>query len=94
MKCFSGLHLRKCDFETVSRGVQFGSEIFPEMKIRLDKLLVERGLVTSRERGQSLILAGRVLVNEQKVEKAGAAVEQDAEVSFLGTELKYVSRGD
>lgn len=63
------------------------------MKIRLDKLLVERGLVTSRERGQSLILAGRVLVNEQKVEKAGAAVDQEAEVRFLGGELKYVSRG-
>ncbi len=63
------------------------------MKIRLDKLLVERGLVTSRERGQSLILAGRVLVNEQKIEKAGAAVEDDAEVRFLGGDLKYVSRG-
>ena len=44
------------------------------MKVRLDKLLTERGLAASRERAQAIILAGRVLVNEQKVEKAGASV--------------------
>jgi 23S rRNA (cytidine1920-2'-O)/16S rRNA (cytidine1409-2'-O)-methyltransferase len=63
-----------------------------KMKIRLDKLLVERGL-SSRERAQALILAGKVLVNGQKVEKAGAAVEGDSEIRFLGEDLKYVSRG-
>jgi 23S rRNA (cytidine1920-2'-O)/16S rRNA (cytidine1409-2'-O)-methyltransferase len=63
------------------------------MKTRLDKLLVDRGLVPSRERGQALILAGKVLVNEQKVEKAGAAVEDDAVVRLLESDLKYVSRG-
>lgn len=63
------------------------------MNIRLDKLLVERGLARSRERAQALILAGKVLVNEQKVEKAGAAVEAGAVVRLLGEELKYVSRG-
>jgi 23S rRNA (cytidine1920-2'-O)/16S rRNA (cytidine1409-2'-O)-methyltransferase len=62
-------------------------------KTRLDKLLVDRGLVPSRERGQALILAGKVLVNEQKVEKAGAAVEDDAVVRLLESDLKYVSRG-
>jgi len=62
------------------------------MKIRLDKLLVERG-VSSRERAQALILAGKVLVNGQKIEKAGAAVEGDSEIRFLGEDLKYVSRG-
>lgn len=63
------------------------------MKIRLDKLLVERGLVPSRERGQALILAGKVLVNEQKVEKAGAAVESDAILRLLENDLRFVSRG-
>ena len=63
------------------------------MKLRLDKLLVERGLAGSRERAQALILAGKVLVGEQKVEKAGASVRADAAVRLLGEDLKYVSRG-
>ena len=63
------------------------------MKSRLDKLLVERGLVPSRERGHSLILAGKVLVNEQKIEKAGAQVPTDCVIRLLGEDLKYVSRG-
>jgi 23S rRNA (cytidine1920-2'-O)/16S rRNA (cytidine1409-2'-O)-methyltransferase len=63
------------------------------MKARLDKLLVDRGLVSSRERAQALILAGNVLVNGQKVVKSGAQVEVDVEVRFLGEDLKYVSRG-
>jgi 23S rRNA (cytidine1920-2'-O)/16S rRNA (cytidine1409-2'-O)-methyltransferase len=63
------------------------------MKDRLDKLLVERGLVPSRERAQALILAGRVLVNEQKVEKPGASVAAEAAVRLLGDDLRYVGRG-
>ncbi len=63
------------------------------MKLRLDRLLVERGLVPSRERGQALILAGRVLVDEQKVEKAGGSVTSDAVIRILGDDLPYVSRG-
>jgi len=63
------------------------------MKVRLDKLLVERGLVVSRERAQAVILAGRVLVNGQKLEKSGASVDADAEVRLLGEDLTYVSRG-
>jgi 23S rRNA (cytidine1920-2'-O)/16S rRNA (cytidine1409-2'-O)-methyltransferase len=66
---------------------------FPTLKIRLDKLLVERGVAGSRERAQALILAGKVLVNEQKMEKAGAQVESEAAVRLLGEDLKYVSRG-
>ncbi len=62
-------------------------------KIRLDKLLLERGLVPSRERAQALILAGKVLVNEQKIEKSGALVEVESAVRLLGEDLKYVSRG-
>ena len=63
------------------------------MKLRLDKLLAEQGLVPSRERAQSLILAGRVLVNEQKVEKPGAQVDALAQIRLLGEEQRYVSRG-
>ncbi|HEX4039469.1 MAG TPA: TlyA family RNA methyltransferase [Acidobacteriaceae bacterium] len=63
------------------------------MKIRLDKLLVERGLVPTRERAQALILAGRVLVNEQKIDKPGHSVGEDALLRLLGDDLGYVSRG-
>src|SRR5690349_11350642 len=63
------------------------------MKRRLDILLVERGLAPSRERAQALILAGRVLVNEQKITKSGASVPDDAELRVLGDDLRYVSRG-
>ncbi|MFI5070394.1 MAG: SAM-dependent methyltransferase, partial [Terriglobales bacterium] len=63
------------------------------MKIRLDKLLVERGLVPSPERAQALILAGRVLVDEQKVIAVGAHTGKDVIVRLLGVEKKYVSRG-
>jgi len=61
--------------------------------MRVDILLVERGLVPSRERARALILAGRVLVREQKVEKAGATVPADAPIRLLGEEQPYVSRG-
>ncbi len=63
------------------------------MKTRIDKLLVERGLVPSRERAQALILAGKVLANEQKVEKPGTTVDPDAVIRLLGQDLRYVSRG-
>jgi len=63
------------------------------VKTRLDKLLVERGLAASRERAQALILAGKVLVNEQKINKSGTTVELDAIVRLLGDDLRYVSRG-
>jgi 23S rRNA (cytidine1920-2'-O)/16S rRNA (cytidine1409-2'-O)-methyltransferase len=63
------------------------------MKLRLDKFLVERGLAASRERAQALILAGKVLVEEQRVDKAGAQVESTATIRLLGEDLKYVSRG-
>ena len=63
------------------------------MKIRLDKLLVDRGLTPSRERAQALILAGKVLVNEQKIEKAGASIDPEANLRLLGDDLRYVSRG-
>jgi 23S rRNA (cytidine1920-2'-O)/16S rRNA (cytidine1409-2'-O)-methyltransferase len=61
--------------------------------MRVDLLLVERGLVPSRERARALILAGRVLVREQKVDKPGATVSADAPIRLLGEDQPYVSRG-
>ena len=62
-------------------------------KLRLDKLLVDRGHAASRERAQALILAGRVLVDEQKTEKPGASVSVEATLRLLGEDMRYVSRG-
>jgi 23S rRNA (cytidine1920-2'-O)/16S rRNA (cytidine1409-2'-O)-methyltransferase len=59
----------------------------------VDLLLVERGLVPSRERARALILAGRVLVREQKVDKPGTVVPEDSPIRLLGEEQPYVSRG-
>jgi len=62
-------------------------------KVRLDVVLVERGLAASRERARALILAGRVLVDEQKVDKPGSPVAGDAALRLLGEDLPFVSRG-
>jgi 23S rRNA (cytidine1920-2'-O)/16S rRNA (cytidine1409-2'-O)-methyltransferase len=63
------------------------------IKVRIDKLLLERGLVPSRERGQALILAGKVMVDGQKIEKSGTGVDPAADIRLLGEDLKYVGRG-
>jgi 23S rRNA (cytidine1920-2'-O)/16S rRNA (cytidine1409-2'-O)-methyltransferase len=62
-------------------------------KIRLDRLLVERGLCPSRERARALILSGSVLVGDTAVDKAGALVSPDAPVRVRGEAQPYVSRG-
>ena len=62
-------------------------------KIRLDSLLVQRGLAPSQEKAQALIMAGSVLVKENVVDKAGALVAREAEIRLKGSELPYVSRG-
>ena len=63
------------------------------MKIRLDRLLVERGLAPTREKAQAMILAGLVTVGGRRVEKAGEGVPSDAEVEVAGPPHPYVSRG-
>ncbi len=65
----------------------------PAAKLRLDQVLVERGLVESRARAQSLILAGLVYLGEVKMTKAGAAVAVDAAISVRGRDHPWVSRG-
>lgn len=62
-------------------------------KSRIDLLLVERGFVSSRARAHALILAGRVMVREQKVEKPGVLVAREAPIRLLGEDQPYVSRG-
>jgi 23S rRNA (cytidine1920-2'-O)/16S rRNA (cytidine1409-2'-O)-methyltransferase len=61
-------------------------------KQRLDQLLVERGLASSREKAQALIIAGQVLVNGQKSSKPGHSIAEDARIEVL-EKLPYVSRG-
>lgn len=63
------------------------------MKLRLDKLMLARQLAPTREKAQALVLAGRVLVNEQKIDKPGTGVDEDAAIRILGDDLRYVSRG-
>ena len=63
------------------------------MKIRLDQYLVDNGLVQSRERAKALIMAGVVFVDEQKVDKAGEKISDDAKVEVRGKDIGYVSRG-
>jgi 23S rRNA (cytidine1920-2'-O)/16S rRNA (cytidine1409-2'-O)-methyltransferase len=63
------------------------------MKLRLDKLLVDRHLAESRERAQAMIIAGRVLVDEQKIDKSGASVHDTAIIRLTGDDPRYVSRG-
>ena len=62
------------------------------MKLRLDRLMVERGLAESREKAQALIMAGEVRVNGQKAAKPGHSVEEDCTVEVL-SKPPYVSRG-
>jgi 23S rRNA (cytidine1920-2'-O)/16S rRNA (cytidine1409-2'-O)-methyltransferase len=62
-------------------------------KVRLDTLVVERGLAASRERARALILAGAVRVGGRPATKAGAAVPPDADLTLAGADHPYVSRG-
>lgn len=62
-------------------------------KLRLDKLMVERGLAPSREKAQALIMAGQVVVGDHTVDKSGQQIARDAEIRIKGDVLPYVSRG-
>src|SRR4051794_20567782 len=62
-------------------------------KSRIDQLVVERGLAESRARAQALVLAGRVLADGKRVDKAGALVAESAEITLKGEIMPYVSRG-
>ena len=62
-------------------------------KERLDVLLVEKGLVASRERAKSSIMAGLVLVDGQRIDKAGTTVPVESNIVVTGDNIGYVSRG-
>ena len=63
------------------------------MKERLDVLLTEKKFFDSRARAKAMIMAGKILVNGQKVDKAGTLVPSDAAIKILGEEMPFVSRG-
>lgn len=62
-------------------------------KIRIDQLLVERGLAESRTRAQALVMAGQVMIGDKKADKPGLQIAADAEVSVKGQDHPWVSRG-
>lgn len=62
-------------------------------KIRLDRLLVERGIEATRQKAQAIIMSGRVLVEGQKVEKAGTLLDEQSSIEVLGSPARYVGRG-
>ena len=62
-------------------------------KMRLDVLLVERGLQESRQKAQATIMSGLVFINGQRADKPGTPVAEDAAVEIRGSTLRYVSRG-
>jgi len=93
-----GLAFENFSLVDYKHGPSFGDAghffpIWSILKQRLDTLITDRGITPSRERAQALIIAGRVLVNEQKVMKPGAPVGSDAVIRLLGDDLRYVSRG-
>lgn len=64
-----------------------------EKKERLDLLLVEKGIITSREKAKACIMEGKVYVDGQKLDKSGEKVSVNANIEYRGETLKYVSRG-
>ncbi len=63
------------------------------LKIRLDSYLTQNNIVQSRQRAQALIMAGIVYVNNEKVDKPGTQINEDAKVEVRGQDMAYVSRG-
>ncbi|MBW1643025.1 MAG: TlyA family RNA methyltransferase, partial [Deltaproteobacteria bacterium] len=65
----------------------------PAKKERIDILLVDYGLAKSRERGKSLIMSGKVLVDNKPISKPGMMVSLESEIRVKGKAIPYVSRG-
>ena len=63
------------------------------MKKRIDILLTERNFFESRAKSQAMIMSGKILVNGQKIDKAGTLVDVDSKIEIIGPEMPFVSRG-
>lgn len=72
---------------------EFHSKKNRSTKIRLDVLVKQKQLAHSRERARSLILAGKILVDQQLIDKAGTLVASDAHITLKGEDIPFVSRG-
>ena len=70
-----------------------GAKVLSKIKRRLDLLLVEKGLAPSRQRARAMIMAGKILVNNQPAAKAGTLVARDDHIELKGEDIPYVSRG-
>lgn len=70
-----------------------GHKLAPMAKIRIDQLIVDRGLAESRTRAQALVMAGLVFVGTRKIEKPGQTVADNAEIEVKGRDHPWVSRG-
>ena len=73
--------------------LRFPDALRARVKVRVDQLLVTRGLAPSRARAQALVLAGKVYLGEARIDKAGAMLADDAAVLVRGEDHAYVSRG-
>ncbi len=62
-------------------------------KVRIDQLLVDRNLVESRTRAQALVMAGKVIVDDHRIDKPGAKVSRQADLRIKGSDHPFVSRG-
>ncbi len=62
-------------------------------RMRLDKLLVEKGLVSNRRKAQALVMEGKVKVDDRRVTKPGTRIDESARIELLGKEIPFVSRG-
>ena len=84
-------HDRKINEE--ERQQNICQERIKKMKERLDVLLVKKGLAPSREKAKTLIMEGKVFVDGEREDKAGAAFLEEAAIEIHGSTLQYVSRG-
>jgi len=77
----------------LASGAWLGHDAVIMAKIRLDQMLVDRGLAESRSKAQALIMAGLVYAGERKLDKAGLTLAEDAQIELRGQDHPWVSRG-